>query len=218
MMSKDFTHQAGFLHGGDYNPDQWLDRKDILEEDIRLMHQAHVNCVSVGIFIWTRMEPREGEYDFEWLDEVIDRLWKGGIHVILATPSGAKPAWMARKYPEVLRVNERRERLLFGERQNHCLTSPVYREKVRAIDTALAERYAAHPAVILWHISNEFGGTCHCEKCQAAFRNWLRKKYGTLQELNRRWCTGVWNQWYTEWEQVESPSVQWQEKKLPQPH
>ncbi|MCQ2453294.1 MAG: beta-galactosidase [Clostridia bacterium] len=206
MMSNDFIHQAGFLHGGDYNPDQWLDRKDILEEDIRLMHQAHVNCVSVGIFSWTRMEPREGEYDFEWLDEVIDRLWKGGIHVILATPSGAKPAWMARRYPEVLRVNERRERLLFGERQNHCLTSPVYREKVRAIDTALAERYAAHPAVILWHISNEFGGTCHCENCQAAFRNWLRKKYGTLQELNRRWCTGVWNQWYTEWEQVESPS------------
>ncbi len=147
-----------FLHGGDYNPDQWLDRPDILERDVELMQQSHVNCVSVGIFSWALLEPEEGRYDFEWLDAVLDRLWKGGIHVILATPSGARPPWMSQKYPEVLRVDEQFRRHHFGWRENHCLTSPVYREKVRAMDTALAERYSRHPAVILWHLSNEYLG------------------------------------------------------------
>ena len=119
-----------FLHGGDYNPDQWLDHPEILEQDIELMHKAHVNCVSIAIFAWARLEPEDGVYDFAWLDEVIDRLWRGGIHIILATPSGARPAWMAQKYPEVLRVNQHYERYHFGGRHNHCLTSPVYRRKV----------------------------------------------------------------------------------------
>lgn len=148
-----------FLHGGDYNPDQWLDHPEILEQDIELMHKAHVNCVSIAIFAWARLEPEDGVYDFAWLDEVIDRLWRGGIHIILATPSGARPAWMAQKYPEVLRVNQHYERYHFGGRHNHCLTSPVYRRKVREMDTALAQRYAHHPAVILWHLSNEFPAT-----------------------------------------------------------
>ena len=116
-----------FLHGGDYNPDQWLDRPDILDRDIEMMHKAHVNCVSIGIFSWALLEPEEGVYDFDWLDEVIDRLWKGGIHIILATPSGARPAWMAQKYPEVLRVESNFQRNHFGNRHNHCPSSPVYR-------------------------------------------------------------------------------------------
>lgn len=155
-----------FLHGGDYNPDQWLDHPEILEQDIELMHKAHVNCVSIAIFAWARLEPEDGVYDFAWLDEVIDRLWRGGIRIILATPSGARPAWMAQKYPEVLRVNQHYERYHFGGRHNHCLTSPVYRRKVREMDTALAQRYAHHPAVILWHLSNEFSGDCYCPLCQ----------------------------------------------------
>lgn len=194
-----------FLHGGDYNPDQWLDRPDILDKDIQLMREAHVNCVSVGIFSWAMLEPEEGRYDFAWLDEVIDRLWRGGIHVILATPSGARPAWMAQRYPEVLRVNDHHQRMHFGERHNHCLTSPVYRQKVRAMDTALARRYSRHPAVILWHLGNEFSGECHCPLCQQAFRDWLREKYGTLDALNRCWWTSFWSQRYTDWAQVEAP-------------
>ncbi len=194
-----------FLHGGDYNPDQWLDRPDILDRDVELMHKAHVNCVSVGIFSWARLEPQEGMYDFAWLDEVIDRLWKGGIHVILATPSGARPAWMAQKYPEVLRVNPQLQRMHFGERHNHCLTSPVYREKVRQINTALAEHYAGHPAVILWHLSNEYSGDCRCPLCQEKWRSWLKEKYGTLENLNSCWWTSFWSQRYTDWSQVEAP-------------
>ena len=195
-----------FLHGGDYNPDQWLNCPEILERDVQLMQQAHVNCVSVGIFSWALLEPEEGRYDFVWLDQVIDRLWKGGIHVILATPSGARPAWMAQKYPEVLRVNKQLERNHFGGRHNHCMTSPVYCEKVRAINHALAERYSKHPAVILWHLSNEYSGDCYCPLCQEKFRAWLREKYGTLDNLNEKWWTGFWSMRYTDWSQIEPPS------------
>ena len=193
------------LHGGDYNPDQWLDRPDILEKDVELMHKAHVNCVSLAIFAWARLEPEEGVYDFSWLDEVIDRLWKAGIHVILATPSGARPAWLAQKYPEVLRVNDRLQRNRFGGRHNHCPSSPVYLRKVREIDTALARRYAGHPAVIAWHISNEFSGSCYCLLCQERFRTFLKKRYGTLEEMNRRQWASFWSMAYQSWEQVEPP-------------
>ena len=194
-----------FLHGGDYNPDQWLDRPDILDRDVELMQAAHVNCVSVGIFSWARLEPEEGVYDFEWLDQVIDRLWKGGIHVILATPSGARPAWMAQKYPEVLRVNDHYQRYHFGARHNHCLTSPVYRRKVHEMDTKLAQRYADHPAVIMWHLSNEYSGSCWCELCQEKWRGRLKDKYGTLEKLNQAWWTSFWAHRYTDWSQVEAP-------------
>ena len=194
-----------FLHGGDYNPDQWLDRPDILDRDVEMMQKAHVNAVSVGIFSWARLEPEEGVYNFEWLDQVIDRLWKGGIHVVLATPSGARPAWMAQKYPEVLRVNDHYQRYHFGARHNHCLTSPVYRRKVHEMDTLLAQRYANHPAVILWHLSNEYSGSCWCELCQEKWRGWLKDKYGTLDNLNNAWWTSFWAHRYTDWSQVEAP-------------
>ena len=194
------------LHGGDYNPEQWLDQPEVLEEDIRLFRKAHINCVSLGIFSWAKLEPEEGVYDFGWLDEIIDRLYANGIYTVLATPSGARPQWLAQKYPEVLRVRPDGLRNFYGHRQNHCYTSPLYREKVTQIDTRLAEHYANHPAVILWHISNEFGGECHCELRQAAFREWIQKKYGTLDKLNHAWWANFWSHTYTDWSQVHSPS------------
>ena len=136
------------------------------------MKKAHVNAVSIGIFSWSRLEPEDGVYDFSWMDQIIARLWESGIRVVLATPSGARPAWMAEKYPEVLRVDEQFRRRHFGERHNHCPSSPVFRRKVREMDTALATRYASHPAVILWHISNEFSGDCRCPLCTERFREY----------------------------------------------
>lgn len=193
------------LHGADYNPEQWLDRPDILERDIELMKEAHMNCVSLGIFSWARLEPQEGVYDFAWMEEIIENLYQNGIYTILATPSGGKPVWMSEKYPEIRRVSKNLVRDETGGRHNHCYTSPLYREKVRAIDTALAEHFASHPGVILWHLSNEYGGRCYCERCQAAFREWLKKKYGTLEELNRQWWTAFWSHTYTDWEQIHAP-------------
>ena len=195
------------VHGGDYNPDQWLREKDVIwKEDMRLAKLAGLNSLSVGIFSWAALEPEEGVYDFAWLDEILDRMADNGLTAVLATPSGARPAWLSQKYPEVLRVNERREKMLHGGRHNHCLSSQVYRRKVQEINTLLAERYKDHPALGAWHISNEFGGECHCPACQENFRLWLREKYDTLDNLNHAWWTAFWSHTYTDWSQIESPS------------
>nr|WP_206704064.1 beta-galactosidase [Paenibacillus polymyxa] len=194
------------LHGADYNPEQWQQYPEVLAEDIRLMKLAKCNVMSVGIFSWVSLEPEEGIFTFEWLDRILDSFAENGIYAFLATPSGARPAWMSQKYPEVLRVGVNRVRNLHGFRHNHCYTSPVYREKVRIMNTKLAERYANHPAVIGWHISNEFGGDCHCDYCQEAFRTWVQDKYGTLDQLNHSWWTTFWSHTVTDWSQVESPA------------
>ncbi|MFA9458178.1 beta-galactosidase [Halalkalibacter sp. AB-rgal2] len=194
------------LHGADYNPEQWLKYPGVFEEDIRLMKLAKCNVMSVGIFSWAMIEPEEGVFQFEWLDHVLDTFAANGISAFLATPSGARPAWMSESYPEVLRVGPNRVRNLHGMRHNHCFTSPVYREKVTMMNSKLADRYAYHPAVIGWHISNEFGGECHCDYCQNAFRNWLKNKYGSLEQLNDAWWTTFWSHTYTSWSQVESPA------------
>ena len=110
-----------FGHGGDYNPDQWLHDEHVLEEDVRLMKLSHCNIMSIGIFAWAALEPEEGVYTFDWLERVIDRLYENGISVLLATPSGARPAWMSQRYPEVLRVREDGLRNTHGIRHNHCL-------------------------------------------------------------------------------------------------
>lgn len=191
-------------HGGDYNPDQWLDRPDVLEQDVALMREARCNLMSVGIFAWSALEPREGEYSFAWLRDVLDRLHAAGVSVLLATPSGARPAWMSRKYPEVLRVENGR-RNFHGGRENHCYTSPVYRAFVTRMNTRLAGEFGAHPAVVGWHISNEYCGECHCELCQSAFRAWLKRKYQTLDNLNHAWWTAFWSKTFTDWEEIHSP-------------
>ena len=195
-----------FLHGGDYNPEQWLDRPDILKKDIEYFKKAHINTVSMGMFSWAVLEPEEGKYNFDWLEAVINNLYKEGIYTILSTPSGARPKWMADKYEEVLRMDPDRTRRFFGGRHNHCYTSPVYREKIFNINKKLSERFGKHPAVILWHISNEYGGECHCPLCQEKFREWLKEKYGTIENLNSRWCTTFWSHTYNSFDQIESPS------------
>lgn len=211
MKRKIMGDYGGIIHGGDYNPDQWLDRPEILEEDIHLMKKANVNCVSLGIFAWGRLEPEEGKYDFDWLEKIIQRLYENGIYTILATPTGAMPQWLTSRYEEVLQVNENGIRNYPGKRHNYCPSSPVMREKTKQLDTRLSEKFGAHPGVIGWHISNEIGGngrdaSCHCEYCQSAFRAWLKEKYGSLDRLNASWWTSFWSHTYTDWSQIRSAS------------
>lgn len=197
----------GLLHGGDYFPEQWLHAPQLIDEDLSLMKRARCNVVSVGMFAWSALEPREGSFCFEWLDGVMDRLAARGIFALLATPTGARPAWMSHAYPEVNRVSAERRRNLHGFRHNHCYTSPVYREKARIINRRLAERYGKHPALLMWHVSNEYGGECHCDLCQEAFRGWLKRKYDNdLERLNRAWWTSFWSHTYSDWSQLESPA------------
>ncbi len=193
-------------YGADYNPEQWLQMPGIIDADLEMMRQVHLNTVSMAMFSWAKLEPEEGHYDLAWLDRMLDRLEQNGIGVFLSTPSGAKPNWLAQKYPEVRRVNARGEREWQGERHNHCYTSPVYREKTAKIDELLAGRYAHHPAVIGWHLSNEYGGACYCDYCRKAFRLFLLQKYGSLDNLNQAWWTAFWSHTYTAWDQIEPPS------------
>lgn len=196
-----------FLYGGDYNPEQWMNSPEILEKDIELMKKAGCNVMSIGIFGWSVMEPREGEYDFSFYEKVIDRLYENGIKTILATPSGARPAWMSMKYPEVLRTDENGVRHKHGVRHNHCFTSPIYREKVREINERLALHFKDNPAILAWHVSNEYIGDCHCELCAEAFREFLKKRYNNdLDKLNFEWWNSFWSHTYTDWSQIEPPS------------
>ena len=195
------------LHGGDYNPDQWRHIPGTLDQDFRLFPLAGINSVSVGIFSWAALEPEEGRYTFDWLDEVMDRCANAGMAVVLATPSGAKPNWMAQKYPEIRRQNPNGwcvapQQELQAGRHNHCPTSPVYRAKVAEMDRRLAERYGKHPALALWHISNEFSGSCQCPLCMKAFRDWLKAKYKTLEAMNQAWWTGFWSHAFSDWDQI----------------
>lgn len=204
-MSRGFSTDK-LLHGGDYNPEQWLDKPEILRQDLEYFKKAGINTVTLGVFSWTTLEPEEGKYQFRWMEDIVEELYVNGISTILATPSGARPKWMADQYPEVLRVDGERRRALFGGRHNHCYTSPVYRQKVKRINTELVKHLGHHPGVILWHISNEYGGECHCPLCQEQFRQWLKEKYGTIGRLNDCWYTKFWSHTYQNFEQVESPS------------
>lgn len=191
-------------HGADYNHEQWLDSPDILAQDFRLMRQARCTLMSIGIFSWAMLEPEEGVYEFSWLDSLMDRLAENGIRAALATPSAAPPAWLGHRYPETRRVRADGHREPHQRRQNFCYTSPVYRQKVSTINRLLAERYGQHPALGLWHVSNEYvASQCHCALCYAAFREWLRERYGDLDTLNRVWWTTFWSHRYTDWSQIE---------------
>lgn len=203
LIDKNFPY---FLHGADYNPEQWKNYDGIWDQDMSLMKKANCNEMTVGIFSWSDIEKEEGKFDFSVLDEIIDKVYKNGGKVVLATPSGARPHWLADKYPEVLRVNENGVKMHFGRRHNHCYTSPVYREKVRIINTELAKRYGNHPAVIAWHISNEYGGMCYCDKCQQAFRDFLKKKYDNdINKLNEAYWSAFWSHTYDNFDQIEAP-------------
>jgi beta-galactosidase len=169
------------------------------------MVEAHWNAISVGIFSWVSLEPEEGTFTMDWLGEILDIEASAGRVVGLATPSAAAPAWLSKKYPETLRVGADGVRRKHGNRVNYCWTSPVYREKTRMIAEELARRFGSHPAVAYWHISNEYGGECCCDLCQAEFRNWLRERYRTLDALNAAYWSKFWGHTFTDWEQIEAP-------------
>ena len=193
-------------YGGDYNPEQWP--REVWDEDVRLMQQGGISLATVGVFSWARLEPRPGEYDFAWLDDVLDTLHAGGIRVDLATATASPPPWLAQRHPETLPVTEEGVRLAVGSRQQYCPSSPVYREQAGELVRRIVERYADHPALELWHVNNEYGchvSHCYCEVSAAAFREWLRSRYGSIEELNRAWGTAFWSQRYDAFDEIEPP-------------
>ncbi len=190
-------------YGGDYNPEQWPE--ETWEEDMRLLELAHVDTLTLNVFSWAALQPSEDKYRFEKLDKIMELAKSHHMNVCLATGTAAHPAWMARKYPEVLRTDFYGTRRKFGARHNSCPNSPIYRKYSVRLAEKLAERYQNYDNIIGWHISNEYGGECYCENCEKAFRVWLRKRYGTLDELNRAWNTSFWGHTFYDWEEIVLP-------------
>jgi beta-galactosidase len=192
--------------GGDYNPEQWPE--SVWAEDVALMREAGVNLVSLGIFSWALLEPAEGEYDFSLLDKAIALLHENGIKVDLATATASPPPWFSHRYPHTLPVDANGVRRSFGARQAYCPSAPEYRRAAAALAGKIVARFAAHPAVVLWHINNEYGchnWHCFCDVSAAAFRAWLRSRYATLDALNESWGTAFWSQHYSDWAQINPP-------------
>ncbi len=197
---------SNILYGGDYNPDQWGEETWL--EDVQLMKEAGVNLVSLGIFSWAKLEPRPGEFDFGWLDRIMDLLHENGISVDLATPTASPPAWMTELHSDSLPESANGEKLWHGSRRHYCPHNPDYLKYSLRIAEKLAERYKDHPALVMWHVDNEYGchiSECYCDTSAAAFRIWLEERYHTIEGLNHAWGTAFWGQIYTDWQQIQPP-------------
>ncbi|WP_328878890.1 beta-galactosidase [Streptomyces sp. NBC_00299] len=191
------------LFGGDYNPEQWPE--ETWHEDVRLMKDAGVNSVTLGVFSWAKLEPRPGEREFRWLDRLMDLMHDNGIGVVLATPTSSPPPWMGRLHPETLPRDEDGRTEWWGSRQHFSHSSATYRRYAAAITEDLAARYAGHPALRMWHINNEYCTYDWGPEAKAAFRRWLQDRYGTLDALNEAWGTAFWSQGYGDWNEVLPP-------------
>lgn len=192
------------LFGGDYSPDQWT--PEVIDRDIQTFKEANINIVTLPVFSWAKLEPSEGVYNFEWLDQVMDKLRDAGIGVSLATPTTAQPAWLSTQYPEVLPVDIAGRKRTHGMRVFFCYNSPKYRERAAAIAKEMAQRYGDYENLVNWHVANEYGTHCYCDICEAKFRVWLEERYGSIEELNLRWHTSFWGRIVYSFEEVRLPT------------
>ncbi|GAB3451097.1 beta-galactosidase [Actinophytocola sediminis] len=206
-MSSIVRNRLGrFAYGADYNPEQWPE--SLWDEDMALMRETGVTMVSAGIFSWAVVEPEPGRHDFGWFDRVLDRLADNEIGVCLATMTASPPPWLAHRYPETLPRRADGTVLWPGGRQHYCPSSPVYREHAARLVETIAERYAGHPALAMWHVNNEYGchvPECFCDTSAEAFRGWLADRYGSVDALNDAWSTTFWSQRYGDFAQVYPP-------------
>lgn len=194
------------LYGGDYNPEQWDEA--VWEEDMRMFRLAGIDCVTLNVFNWAALQSDEVTYHFERLDKIMELVRKNNLKVVMATSTAAHPAWMAKKYPEVLRTEFNGMKRKFGSRHNSCPNSPVYQKYSVALARKLAERYGTYNNIVTWHISNEYGGECYCENCEKAFRVWLKEKYGSIEALNKAWNTSFWGHTFYDWDEIVVPNLQ----------
>jgi beta-galactosidase len=208
-VSKAITTQIdgrnAILLGTDWYPEQWPEAR--WEEDLRLMEAAHIKVVRIAEFAWSRMEPSENHFDFEWLERAINLAAKHGIVSVLGTPTAAPPAWLTFKYPDTLRIDEHGRRATHGIRAHGSATSPRYRESCRRIADQMVLRFGHNRNVAGWQIDNEYGYArmSFDDVTKNSFQSWLKAKYKSLDSLNEHWTTSYWSQTYDDWREIPIP-------------
>ncbi len=190
--------------GGDYNPEQWT--PEIWDEDMDLFKKAGIDTVTINVFSWASIQPSENEYDFDRLDKIVKLVTDNNMNIIMATSTGAHPAWMAKRHPDILRVDYKGRKRKFGGRHNSCPSSPTYRMYAERLAGKLAAHYRNQKNIIAWHISNEFGGECYCENCEKAFQKWVSEKYKTIYNVNKAWNTSFWGHTFYDFDEIVAPN------------
>lgn len=195
-----YPDKPPLLLGAAWYPEQWPESR--WDADLSLMEAAHINLVRVGEFAWSTMEPAENQYNFAWLDRAIALAAKHHICVVLGTPTAAPPAWLTAKYPDTLRVDENGVRDEHGNRQQFSFASTRYRQFAHDIAEKMAERYGHNPNVVGWQLDNEYAAPSFDPEAKAQFHAWLKKKYGTIENLNQHWTTAYWSQTYDNFDEI----------------
>ena len=186
--------------GAAWYPEQWPESR--WDADLALMEKAHVTFVRVNEFAWSAMEPSEGRYELDWVEHAIRAAEKHHIQVVLGTPGAAPPAWLTQKYPETLRTMENGRKDEHGNREQFNFTSTKYRELVGRMTEKMAERFGHDKNVIGWQIDNELAAESYDADTKRRWQDWLKAKYGTLDNLNTRWTTAYWSGTYSDWRQI----------------
>jgi len=194
----------GIQLGTAYYPEQ--SPRERWAEDARLMADAGLSLVRLGEFAWAELEPEAGRFDFGWLDEALDLFAEHGLELVLSTPTATPPAWLVREHPDILPLAADGRRIGFGNRRHYCPNAPALHAATDRIVSALGTHFGPDARVCAWQIDNEFGGRCYCDHCRAAFRLWLRSKYGTIDSLNDSWGTAFWSQRYDSFDDVGLPA------------
>ncbi|RAM59389.1 beta-galactosidase, partial [Mesotoga sp. SC_4PWA21] len=193
--------------GAAYYPEHWP--RERWKEDVKVMREMGMNVVRIGEFSWSIVERERGKIDFSVLDEVIDLLDSEGIKVIMGTPTCTPPPWLIKEFPEILQRDVNGLLIASGSRRHYCFNSTIYRKETARIVEAFADHFGRDPRIVAWQIDNEYGchnsTVCYCENCATSFRHWLKRKYGSIENLNRAWGTVFWSQTFNKWEEIDPP-------------
>lgn len=213
MIDRVVSSLSTILYGGDYNPEQWPE--EIWQEDMKLMKQAHINEVTLNVFSWSLLQPSENEYDFHLLDRIVDICKANGLRIVMATGTGALPAWMCLRHPDVNRIGYNGEIYRHNGRENFCASSPTFRKYAGLLAAKMAQHYvergdagASDSPIVAWHLSNEYSGFCWCDRCAQAFREWLKAKYhNNIDEVNDAWNAHMWSHTYHSFDEIFPPNT-----------
>ncbi len=204
--------------GAAYYPEDWDETE--IDRDIEKMLSVGINVARIGEFAWRKMEPREGEFDFSWLHNVVDKLRAAGIGVVMGTPTATPPIWLTKKYPDMFVEYKNGRKMQHSGRRHACSNHPEYLKYSARIVEKLAAEFGRDEAIIGWQIDNEIYlqnmEGCFCPNCHKKYQEHLKRKFGTVEEMNRRLNLDLFSQGYDSFDEVPLPRDTWENPHLKQ--